>query len=270
MAAALNSGHVNYNTIIDTGNGRITVGNHTITDTHPAGAIPAWEVIAKSSNVGMTKITLGMPAQVVDDVLRAAGFAKKPGIGLPGEAKGLLRPGSTWKPIEQATISFGNGVSVSLIQLVHAYTIFARGGTLSPLTLLKADAPADGPRVLSTKAAEDIRKMLGTVTEEGGTGLTARVPGYTVGGKTGTAHKVVGRTYGHVYVGSFVGMVPVSNPRFILGVVVDEPKGAHYGGTVAAPTWATIAGRTLELLKVPKDKLETPDAPKPGSVVVED
>jgi cell division protein FtsI (penicillin-binding protein 3) len=270
MAAALNSGHVGYNTIIDTGNGRITVGRHTITDTHPAGAIPAWDVIAKSSNVGMTKITLGMPAQVVDDVLRGAGFAKKPGIGLPGEAKGLLRPASTWKPIEQATISFGNGVSVSLIQLVRAYTIFARDGTLSPLTLLKADSPAAGQRVISQKAADEIRRMLATVTEKGGTGLPARVPGYTVGGKTGTAHKVVGRTYGHVYVGSFVGMVPATNPRFILGVVVDEPKGAHYGGVVAAPTWAVISGRTLELLKVPKDRPENPDDAKSGPIVVED
>lgn len=270
MAAALNAGFIRYNTIVDTGNGRITVGRHTITDTHPAGAIPAWDVIAKSSNVGMTKITLGMPAQVVDDVLRGSGFGKKPGIGMPGEAKGLLRPASTWKPIEQATISFGNGISVSLLQLVHGYTIFARDGTLSPLTLVKAEAPADGPRVLSKTAADDIRRMLGTVTEKGGTGLTARVPGYTVGGKTGTAHKVVGRTYGRLYVGSFVGMVPATNPRFILGVVVDEPKGAHYGGVVAAPTWAVIAGRTLDLLKVPKDRPDTPDDAKSAQTVVED
>jgi cell division protein FtsI (penicillin-binding protein 3) len=269
MAAALNAGRIKYDTMVDTGNGRITVGNHTITDTHPAGAIPAWEVIAKSSNVGMTKITLAMPAEVVDTVLRDAGFAKKPGIGLPGEARGVLRPANTWKPIEQATISFGNGVSVSLIQLVHAYTIFARDGTLPPLSLLKVDHPGEAKRVISVKAANDMRRMLGTVTEDGGTGLPARVPGYTVGGKTGTAHKVVGRTYGRLYIGSFVGMVPVSKPRFILGVMVDEPQGAHYGGTVAAPTFAAVAGRTLELLGVPKDNLTPASDTKPALSVAD-
>jgi cell division protein FtsI (penicillin-binding protein 3) len=270
MAAALNAGHVRYNTVIDTDDGRIRVGRHTITDTHANGALEAWDAMAKSSNVAMTKITLGMPAQIVDDVLRGAGFAKKPGIGMPGEARGLLRPASTWKPIEQATISFGNGVSVSLIQLVRAYTIFARDGTLSPLNLLKTDTAAEGTRVISKKAADDMRRMLATVTEKGGSGTTARVPGYTVAGKTGTAHKVVGRTYGRLYVGSFVGMVPASNPRFILGVMVDEPKGAHFGGVVAAPTWAVISGRTLELLKVPKDRPENPDDAKSAPTVVED
>jgi cell division protein FtsI (penicillin-binding protein 3) len=269
MAAALNSGHIKYDTIVDTGNGRITVGSHTITDTHPSGAIPAWEVIAKSSNVGMTKITLGMPSAVVDTVLRDAGFAKKPGIGLPGEARGVLRPASTWKPIEQATISFGNGISVSLLQLVHGYTIFARDGTLPQLSLLKVDKPGGGTRVISAKAANDVRRMLGTVTEAGGTGLPARVPGYTVGGKTGTAHKVVGRTYGRLYVGSFVGMVPVSKPRFILGVMVDEPQGAHYGGVVAAPAFAAVAGRTLELLGVPKDNLTPAPDTKPALSVTD-
>jgi cell division protein FtsI (penicillin-binding protein 3) len=255
MAAALNAGKIKYDTIIDTGNGKISIGRHIITDTHPAGAIAAWEVMQKSSNVGMTKITQGLPAEVVDDVLRGAGFAKKPSIGLPGEATGKLRPAHTWKPIEQATISFGNGVSVSLIQLVHAYMIFARDGTLPPLSLLKIDRPVESKRVISKAAAESMRKMLATVTEEGGTGTLARVPGYTVGGKTGTSHKVVGRTYGNVYVSSFVGMAPAINPRFILGVVLDEPKGAHYGGVVAGPTFAALAGRTLELLDVPKDNL---------------
>lgn len=267
MAAALNAGKIRYDTIVDTGDGRIKVGNHTITDTHPAGAIAAWEVIQKSSNVGMTKITQGLPAETVDSVLRGAGFAKKPGTGLPGEARGLLRPASTWKPIEQATISFGNGISVSLIQLVHAYSIFARDGTLPPLSLLKLERPLEAKRVVSIKTAESMRKMLATVTEEGGTGIPARVPGYTVGGKTGTSHKVVGRTYGRLYVSSFVGMVPATNPRFILGVVVDEPRGAHFGGIVAAPTFSAISARTLELLQVPKDNLEPPpDAKAPARV----
>lgn len=272
MAAALNAGHIRYNSRIITDDGRIRVGRHTITDTHPHpdGVMEAWDAIAKSSNVAMVKITQGLSAETVDNVLRGAGFAKKPGIGMPGEAKGLLRPASTWKPIEQATISFGNGISVSLIQLARAYTIFARDGTLSPLTLVKADAPAPGTRVISKQAADDMRRMLATVTEEGGTGKNARVPGYTVGGKTGTAHKVVGRTYGRLYVGSFVGMVPTTNPRFILGVMVDEPKGAHYGGVVAAPTWAAISGRTLELLKVPKDRPDTPDDAKSSPTAVED
>ena len=258
MAAALNAGRIRYDTLVNTDDGRISIGRHTITDTHPAGVIPAWDVMAKSSNVGMTKISLGMPAKMVDDVLRDSGFGKKPGIGLPGEARGVLRPASTWKPIEQATISFGNGISVSLIQLVHAYTIFARDGTLPPLSLLKVEKPGEAKRVISVKAADDMRRMLGTVTEEGGTGKPARVPGYTVGGKTGTAHKVVGKTYGRVYVGSFVGMVPVTKPRFILGVMLDEPKGAHYGGTVAGPTFSAISARTFELLGVPKDNLDPP------------
>ena len=266
MAAAINAGIIRYNTIIDTEDGRIRVGRHTITDTHPAGAIEAWDVMAKSSNVGLVKITQKMPAEMVDKVLRDSGFAKKPGIGLPGEAKGVLRPPSTWKPIEQATIAFGNGVSVSLIQLVHAYSIFARDGTLPPLSLLKVDKPAEATRVISTSAANDMRRMLGMVTEDGGTGKPARVPGYTVGGKTGTSHKLVGSTYGRLYVGSFVGMTPVTNPRFILGVMVDEPKGAHYGGTVAGPAFSAIAGRTLDLLDVPKDNLNPP-ADKTTTVV---
>lgn len=264
MAAAVDSGRVKYNTVIDTGNGRITVGNHTITDTHPAGAIQAWQVIQKSSNVGMTKITLGMPGEVVESVLRGSGFGAKPGVGLSGEAKGVLRPAKTWKPIEQATISFGNGVSVSLLQLVHAYSVFARDGTIVPLSLVKTDQPGEAKRVISKESAEIMRKMLVSVMEEGGTGKGAAVPGYTIAGKTGTSHKLVGRTYGRLYVGSFIGMAPATNPRFVLGVMVDEPKGAHYGGTVAAPTFSAIASKALMILNVPKDA-PMPTPPVPGA-----
>lgn len=279
MAAAVDNKRIKFNTVVETGNGRITVGKHTITDTHPAGTIQAWEVIQKSSNVGMTKITLAMPAEEVEAVLRGSGFGAKPGLGLSGEARGMLRPAKTWKPIEQATISFGNGVSVSMLQLVHGYSVFARDGTILPLSLTKLDKPGEPRRVVSRETADVMRRMLMSVLDDGGTAKAARVPGYTVAGKTGTAHKVVGRTYGRSYVGTFVGFTPASNPRFVLGVMVDEPKGAHFGGIVAAPTFSAIAEKTLRILNVPKDAPIPPPAPnaknpsavaKKPTVVVED
>ncbi len=162
------------------------------------------------------------------------GFGTPPKTGFPGEVAGRLRPAKTWKPIEQATMAYGHGISVNLVQLARAYTVFATDGELKPATLFKAGAPVAGRPVFKPETARAVRRMLELAVQTGGTAPRAQVPGYRVGGKTGTAHKLEGRGYTNKYVSSFVGFAPVSQPRLIVAVMIDEPSaGAHYGGSVA-------------------------------------
>ena len=255
-AAAMEAGIVKAETVIQTAPGQMTIGNRTIRDAHPHGALSVMQVIQKSSNIGAAKMALALPSETLWTLFKNVGFGTVPNAGFPGEVSGKLRAHATWKPIEQATMSYGHGISVSLLQLARAYTIFATDGKLVPLTLLKRDKPAEVSTVLKPETARSIRAMLELAVQPGGTAPKAQIMGYRVGGKTGTAHKLEGRHYANKYISSFVGLAPASNPRLIVAVMIDEPSaGQHYGGTVAAPVFNQVMTGALRLLSV------TPDAP---------
>jgi cell division protein FtsI (penicillin-binding protein 3) len=260
IATALEQGKVRPDTRIQTAPGKLTIGDRTIGDAHAHGVLTVEEVIAKSSNVGTAKIALDLPPQALWDTYTALGFGQAPRLGFPGAVAGRLRPAKTWRPIEQATISYGHGVSVTLVQLARAYSALARDGELVPLTLTKIEEPAVPVRVLSAQTASSLRKMLEMAVSDEGTAPAARIPGYRVAGKTGTAYKLKNGVYVKEYVASFVGFAPVSDPRVVIAVMIDEPStGAYYGGQVAAPVFAQIAGATLRTLQVaPDGPLEAP------------
>jgi cell division protein FtsI (penicillin-binding protein 3) len=254
-AAALESGQYKPDTKIQTAPGSLSIGPATIHDSHPQGLLSVAEVIQKSSNVGASKIALTLDKQFMWNIYNELGLGHLEGIGFPGEASGRLRPYKTWRPIEQATMSFGHGISVTLLQMARLYTVFANEGELRPISLLKINEIPVGQQVFSATTANQVKDMLEMVVQPGGTAVKAQVLGYRVGGKTGTAHKL--GDHGYVedkYVASFVGMAPASDPRFIIAVMIDEPSnGAYYGGTVAAPVFSSVMADTLRLFAVPQD-----------------
>jgi cell division protein FtsI (penicillin-binding protein 3) len=266
VALAMETGRLTPQTRIDTAPGTLTIANYTIHDSHPGGAMSATQVIQKSSNVGAAKIALGLPREEMHGMFKRVGFGAAPKLGFPGEASGRVREAKTWRPIEQATMAYGHGISVSLIQLARAYTVFARDGDLAPLALVKTGAPAQGERVFSPEVAREVRAMLEAAVQPGGTAPRARIMGWRVGGKTGTAHKLENGGYAaHKYVSSFVGFAPVSAPRLVIAVMVDEPSaGKYYGGVVAAPVFAQVMQGALRLIGAPYDAplepLELPGA----------
>jgi cell division protein FtsI (penicillin-binding protein 3) len=232
----------------------------TITDSHPHGDLTVAQVIQKSSNVGAVRMAMQFSPREMWELYAQCGFGQKPQIGFPGAVTGRLRPYKTWRPIEQATMSYGYGLSASLLQIAHAYTVFAHDGELIPVTLGKpADAGADGrvsgQRVISVKTARAVREMLALATGPGGTGPKAQAIGYTVGGKSGTAYKQEGKGYAvKKYRSWFVGMAPIGNPRIIVAVMVDEPSaGKYFGGDVAAPVFSQVVQQTLRNLGVTPD-----------------
>jgi cell division protein FtsI (penicillin-binding protein 3) len=235
IAAALEAGKVRPDTVIDTASGFLKIGPATIRDAHKEGQLTVAQVIQKSSNVGASKIALSLPAETMWKVFRDVGFGQTPKTGFPGEAQGKLRPYKSWRPIEQATMSYGHGIAVSLLQLARSYGVFANDGQLRELAFVKTNAAAPSQQVISPESAHAVRDMLELVVQPGGTAPRAQVPGYRVAGKTGTAHKPDGRGYSATrYISSFVGFAP-PNPRLIIAVSIDEPSGsAYYGGTVAA------------------------------------
>jgi len=263
VAEALETGVVKPDTTIQTGQGTMTLGGWTITDTHPNGLLTVAQVIQKSSNIGTSKIQLQMPAERMGTFYRELGFGSAPQTGFPGEARGQLRPWAQWRPIEQATMSYGHGLSVSLLQLARAYTIFTNEGQLLPLTLLKRDAQPIGKRLISRETASEVNRMMEMAVMPGGTAPRAQVPGYRVAGKTGTAHKAENGGYAeHKYVSSFVGFGPVTRPRFIVAVMLDEPQGAkYYGGDVGAPVFSSVMGAALRMMSVAPDAPSAPAAP---------
>ncbi|EXI67732.1 MAG: Penicillin-binding protein 2 [Candidatus Accumulibacter adjunctus] len=269
IALGIENGKVRSETIINCAPGRLTIGNATIADAHPHGALSVAEVIQKSSNVGAAKIAAMLPSQTMWQMFDDVGFGQAPRLGFPGEVTGRVRPWKTWKPIEQATMSYGHGISVSLIQLARAYSVFARDGDIVPLSLTRVDAPVtSGATVFSAKTAREVRMMLEMAVQPGGTAPKAQIPGYRVAGKTGTAHKLEGGRYANKYVSSFVGFAPVSDPRLIIAVMIDEPSaGKHYGGAVAAPVFASVMGSSLRTLGISPDAplivAETPKPPLP-------
>jgi len=267
VALAIESGKVTPRTLIPTAAGRLTLANYTIRDVHPAAAVSVSQVLQKSSNVGAAKIALALPREAMWDLFRRVGFGAAPELGFPGAAAGRLRHYRSWRPIEQATMAYGHGISVSLLQLARAYTVFARDGELVPITLVKTGAPAVSEKVLSAEAARAVRSMLELAVQPGGTGPRARVMGWRVAGKTGTAHKQENGAYAaDKYLASFVGFAPASAPRLVVAVMIDEPSsGQYYGGTVAAPVFAQVMQGALRLLGVPHDApLEPLEMPGEG------
>ena len=253
-AAALESGMYRADTKIQTAPGTMKIGPATIHDTHPQGVLTVAEMIQKSSNVGAAKIALTLDKQFMWNVYNQLGLGHVEGVGFPGEAAGRLRPFKNWRPIEVATMSFGNGISVTLLQMARLYTVFANEGELRPISLLKVKETPVGQQVFSATTANQVKDMLEMVVQPGGTALQAQVLGYRVAGKTGTSKKLGEHGYINEYVASFVGMAPASNPRFIVAVMIDEPSnGAYYGGTVAAPVFSNIMADTLRLFAVPQD-----------------
>jgi cell division protein FtsI (penicillin-binding protein 3) len=255
VALALETGKATPGTSLATAQGRMTMANFTIKDSHPAAAVTVAQVIQKSSNVGAAKLALGLPRETMWDLFRRVGFGASPELGFPGAASGKLRHYRTWRPIEQATMSYGHGISVSLLQLARAYTIFATDGELVPITLVKSASVATGEKVLSAETARAVRAMLEMAVQSGGTGPRARVVGWRVAGKTGTAHKQENGGYAaDKYLSSFVGFAPVSSPRLVVAVMIDEPSaGQYYGGAVAAPVFAQVVQGALRLMGVPHD-----------------
>ena len=254
-ALALESGHVTPDTVIQTAPGRITVTGSTISDAHPHGALTVNEVIQKSSNVGTVKMAMQMQPREMWEMFSQVGFGHKPELNFPGAVTGRLRPYKSWRPIEQATMSFGYGLSTSLFQLARAYTVFSHEGELLQASLLKDSLAGPGARVLSPQTAEQVRHMLALATAKNGTAPKAQTMGYSVGGKTGTAHKQEGGVYvDKKYRSWFVGMAPISKPRIIVAVMVDEPTaGKYYGGDVAAPVFSEVVQQTLRSLGVAPD-----------------
>jgi len=255
IALALEKGLVTPTTPIQTAPGRLTIGGSTISDAHPHGVLTVSEVIQKSSNVGTVKLAMQMQPREMWDMYSQVGFGQKPILPFPGVVSGRLRAYKTWRPIEQATMSYGYGLSTSLFQLAHAYSVFARDGELVPVTMLKTEDRAGGARVMSARHASDVRNMLHMVTGPEGTAPKAQTMGYSVGGKTGTAHKQEGKGYADKkYRGFFVGIAPVDNPRIVVAVMIDEPSNwKYFGGDVAAPVFAETVQQSLRLLGVQPD-----------------
>ncbi|KAF0814836.1 putative peptidoglycan D,D-transpeptidase PenA [Andreprevotia sp. IGB-42] len=255
IAAAIDSGSIKDTSVFGT-NGQMPMAGYVIKDTHNYGALTPEGILVKSSNIGAAKVALSMPRETQYNMLTTVGFGSQPQTGFPGEAAGKLRPWKTWYPIEQATIGYGYGISVSLMQMAKAYQIFATDGEIRPITFTKLVAPMPGKRVIPAELAQEIRGMLEKVTQPGGTATRAQVVGYRVAGKTGTARKQSAGGYGDKkYVASFVGFAPVSDPRLIIAVMIDEPATdkSIYGGMVSAPVFSNVVAGSLRLLGVPPD-----------------
>jgi len=264
VAAALDAGRVTPGKMIQTAPGKLAIGGHVIGDAHAYGLLTVAEVVAKSSNVGTAKIALDMPAAALWDVYTKVGFGQAPRVAV-GSVAGRLRPAASWRPVEQATIGYGYGLSVSLLQLARAYTVFARDGDIVPLSLLKLDAPPLSLPVLRPDTAAAMRNMLEMAVSAAGTAPKARIDGYRVAGKTGTARKLRDGRYVSEYVASFAGFAPVSNPRLVVAVMIDQPEaGQIYGGQVAAPVFAEVMARSLRTLQVPPDAAPALLARAPG------
>ncbi|MDD3676481.1 MAG: penicillin-binding protein 2 [Thauera propionica] len=258
---ALDRGKVKPTTMIDVSAGRMTIGTATISDSHRHDKpMTVAEVIQKSSNIGTVKLAQYFSPTEMWQLFDDLGFGTPLNLGFPGESSGRLRPAKTWKPIEQATMSYGHGISVSLIQMARAYLTFAREGELVPLSLTRVDGqPMKGRRIFSPETTQAVRDMLESVTQPGGTATKAQVPGYRVGGKTGTAVKLENGRYTKRYIASFVGFAPVSNPRLVVAVMIDEPSaGSYYAGTVAGPLFSRIMEGSLRSLGVAPDAPLTP------------
>jgi len=258
IAAALDDGHIKPSTTIDTSPGYYRVSGNLIRDDGNYGRIDITTIIKKSSNVGASKISLSIPPRDLWKTLTDVGFGMTTGSGFPGESGGLLNPYQSWQRIERATLAFGYGLSVTTLQLAHAYTALADDGCLPPISFVRQDTPRSScHRVLPARTTREVRHMLEAVVTKGGTGTRAAIPGYQVAGKTGTVKKVGANGYSdRLYDAIFAGMAPASNPRLVMVVCIKEPRaGKFYGGLVAAPVFEKVMAGALRLLDVPPDNL---------------
>jgi cell division protein FtsI (penicillin-binding protein 3) len=257
IAAALESGLYDLETTVDTRPGFFKVGDHIIRDHRNYGVIDLPTIIKKSSNIGASKIALSLEPQDFWTTLARVGFGQTTGSGFPGEVSGFLNSYNNWSEVEQATMSFGYGMSVTALQLAQAYMAFATDGMMLPVSFLKVTEPVSASRVFSASVARQVRGMLEAVVQKGGTGYRASIEGYRVSGKTGTVHKTVAGGYSEDrYLSLFAGMAPASNPRLIAVVIIDEPQGEqYYGGLVAAPVFSNVMAGALRLLDIPPDNL---------------
>lgn len=267
VAAALDSGRYRPDTPISTSPGWYRVGVNTVRDVHDYGQLDVTGVIRKSSNVGISKIALSLKAESIWELLSELGFGVQTFSGFPGEVSGLLPHYSGWNAIETATLSFGYGVSATPLQLAQAYAVLATGGIKRSISFLHDGQTAEERRVIPERIAREVRDMLEAATGPDGTAPQARITGYRVAGKTGTVRKSVAGGYADdQYLAVFAGMVPASNPRLVMVVMVDEPSaGQYYGGQVAAPVFARVMAGALRLMAVPPDDLPLLQTRKTGT-----
>ncbi|HET6630797.1 MAG TPA: penicillin-binding protein 2 [Woeseiaceae bacterium] len=266
IAAALESGEYQANSIVDTSPGYIVVGPKTITDHHNLGRISLTTLLARSSNVGATIVAMSLEPEFLWRTMTAFGLGSLTASGFPGESAGLLTHYSHWQEISQATLAYGYGVSVTALQLAQAYAVLANDGWLQPVSLVALDRPKEGRQAISPETAHAVVRMLEAVVTPEGTGTNAEIPGYRVAGKTGTAWKYAAGGYSEdEYVSIFAGLAPASDPRLVAVVVIDEPHGKfYYGAEVAAPVFAEVMSESLRLLAVPPDALPARD---PATVI---
>lgn len=262
IAAALATGKYQPDSVVNTLPGWMRIGRYTIRDVSRGGMLSLTGILMKSSNVGISKIALDIGAEPVYAVMQQAGFGQDTGLGFPGERVGNLPNHRKWRDAETASLAYGYGLSVTAVQLAHAYAVLGNQGTNVPLSLLRLDRAQDGVQVIDKQISGTVLQMLrAVVEEEGGGGARAKVPGYHVGGKSGTAKKISG-TGGYTkdaYRSFFAGVAPLSNPRIAAVVVVDEPsRGQYYGGLVAAPVFGKVMARALRLMNVAPDNLPPP------------
>ena len=257
VAMALESGKYNPNSVVNTSPGSMRVGNHTIRDTHNYGALTLGGIIQKSSNVGVAKLALSLPYETLPTFYKRLGYGQRSAVKFPGESAGLILPPSKWNVSEVATMSYGYGLNATVLQMADAYAMLANKGKKMPLSLYKLEGLPQGEQVIEPKIADQVLLMMETATQPGGTATRATIPGYRVAGKTGTAHKLRADRKGYStneYRALFAGVAPVSDPRIAMVVVVENPKGSYYGGTVSAPVFARVMQESLRLLNVPLDK----------------
>ena len=266
VAAALESGEYRPSSVIDTAPGYVVVGPKTIEDSRNLGRISLTTILARSSNVGATKLAMSLQADQLWNTMTYFGLGSLTASGFPGESAGLLTHFSHWRPISQATLAYGYGLSVTPLQLAQAYGVLGNNGQLRPISLVALDQPAEGDQIISRESANSVRRMLEEVVRPGGTGKGAAVTGYRIAGKTGTSWKFAAGGYSKdKYISVFAGLAPASNPRLAAVVVIDEPAGElYYGGDVAAPVFADVMSESLRLLAVPPDALPARD---PGSII---
>ena len=266
IAAALESGEFKPTSVIDTAPGFVVVGAKTIEDSKNLGRVSLTTILARSSNVGVTKLAMELESERLWNTMTQFGLGALTASGFPGESAGLLTHYSHWRPISQATLAYGYGVSVTPLQLAQAYAVIGADGVSRPVSLVALDAPPDGDQVMAADNAEAVRDMLEEVVRPGGTGMKASVAGYRVAGKTGTAWKFAAGGYSEdKYISIFAGLAPASNPRLAAVVVIDEPHGElYYGSDVAAPVFADVMSESLRLLAVSPDAMPARD---PGSIM---
>jgi len=266
VAAALDSGDYRPSSIIDTAPGFVVVGPKTIEDSRNLGRISLTTILARSSNVGVTKLAMSLEPDQLWTTMTRFGLGSLTSSGFPGESAGLLTHFNHWRPINQATLAYGYGVSVTPLQLAQAYSVLGSDGMFRPVSLVALEATPEGEQVLAVNSATAVRRMLEEVVRPGGTGTKAAVAGYRIAGKTGTAWKfAVGGYSEDKYISIFAGLAPASNPRLAAVVVIDEPTGElYYGSDVAAPVFADVMAESLRLLAIPPDAMPARD---PGSVM---